>query len=272
VAVLLTGCAQHAPAPSAAATGEARPAPAEPRIPAPSAAATRGEPDAAAYTAPDTAGWGKAGSLRFLEILPPGTPRERKLPLLVMIHGMGDRPRADWLSGFDAGAPVRVIMPQAPSPHFDGYSWFSYEIGGHNDPQKLARGISQAADQIVELLKIVTRARPTTGLPIIAGFSQGGMLSYALALHYPAHLRFALPIAGMLPEPLWPTRRPERHVPIRALHGRADSVIEIGATRELQARLRKLGYDATLEEFPAIDHTISPTMQDRANALLRERL
>jgi phospholipase/carboxylesterase len=256
VSTVIASCAPHTPTPSGAAKGE------PPRAP----------PPPANYSAPDTTGWGKAGSLRFLEIIPGGTPRDPRLPMLVMIHGMGDRPHADWLAGFDAGTPVRVIMPRAPTPYFDGFSWFNYTIGGPNDPAALAQGITRAADQLTELLDLLTQQRPTRGRPIVAGFSQGGMLSYALALQHPERMRLALPIAGMLPEPLWPTQSPTRRVPIRSLHGDADTIIDIHFARDLQARLNSLGYDASLEEFPGVDHAISPPMQDRINALLRERL
>lgn len=69
-----------------------------------------------------------------------------------------------------------------------------------------------------------------------------------------------------------PTPEPGRHVPIRALHGAADAVVDVAGARSLHARLRQLGYDATLEEFAGIEHSISPEMQNRINALLRERL
>ena len=47
-----------------------------------------------------------------------------------------------------------------------------------------------------------------TGKVVVTGFSQGGMLSYALALHHPELIEYALPISGMLPEVLWPTTPP----------------------------------------------------------------
>jgi phospholipase/carboxylesterase len=117
------------------------------------------------------------------------------------------------------------------------------------------------------------RHRPTRGLPIVAGFSQGGMLSYALALRAPDRLRLAIPIAGELPDPLWPAQPASgKRLPIRALHGTADVVIEIDGARKLVERMKSLSYDATLREFPGATHTITPEMQAELNTLLRQQL
>ena len=164
-------------------------------------------------------------------------------------------------------------MPEAPSHYAKGFSWFHYDIFGQNPPEPLARGIALAADQIAVLLDVLPKRLPTSGPPIVAGFSQGGMLSFALALRYPERLRFALPISGLLPEPLWPVNPAGKvQIPIRALHGSDDPLVPVMTDRDLTRRLQRLGYDAQLEEFPASVHTITAPMQDRINQLLREHL
>lgn len=225
------------------------------------------------YVAPDEDGWGRAGELHFLELIEGSATRSQQLPMIVLLHGMGDRPHEGWLQSLSLGVPLRVIMPQAPIPHYQGFSWFDYDVRGHNPPEPLARGIARATELLAELLELVPAQRATVGLPLVAGFSQGGMLSYALALRQPDRLRFALPIAGLLPEPLWPVQPPQgKRPPIRALHGGRDAVVPTEGARALMQRLRELGYDAQLEEFAGVGHTISPDMQQRVNALLQTGL
>lgn len=226
----------------------------------------------AGYRAPDSEGWGSAAGLEFLELVTPGASRTDKLPMFIIIHGMGDKPSSGWIDGFDFGRPARVIMPRALEPYHGGFSWFAYRARD-NAPDALARGIAHAAERISALLQVLPAQRPTEGRPIVLGFSQGGMLSFALALRYPERLRFALPISGILPEPLWPKSGPKgARIPIRALHGTADDLVPYAPARELVQHLSALGYDASLEAFEGAGHTIDARMQTRANALLSEAL
>jgi phospholipase/carboxylesterase len=223
----------------------------------------RPAPAATSYVAPDAARFGSASGLSFLEHVYGAAP-DARLPMVVLIHGMGDRPRVGWpeVLGSTLKQPVRYILPQAPRPYGSGFSWFDYEIHGVNEPRSLANGIAGACEQLARAIAVLRDHRPTVGRAIVSGFSQGGMLSFALALRHPELVAAAQPISGTLPEPLWPTARPhDANLPsIRALHGMNDTIVPIDGPRRLVARLRELGYDATLEEFPATAHEISPGM------------
>jgi phospholipase/carboxylesterase len=225
-----------------------------------------------AFSDPDDNGWGTAGELRFLELVTKGADRTQALPWIVLIHGMGDAPSPDWLEVVELDVPVRVIMPQAPYSYGTGYSWFNYNIHGDNPPDQLASGITSAMQRIEQLIESIPAHRRCVGRPIAMGFSQGGMLSYALATHAGPRVRFALPIAGFLPEPLWPTAPTPNAPPIRALHGTADQLVPIAGARALTKRLTQLGYDARLEEFANLGHSMSPELQARVHALLQPEL
>jgi len=224
------------------------------------------------FREPDEHGWGSAGDLRFLEMVTKGADRSQALPWVVLIHGMGDAPSLDWLELVAVDVPVRVIMPQAPYPHGTGYSWFTYNIDGENPPQQLADGITSAMQRIEQVIDSVPLHRKCVGRPIAMGFSQGGMLSYALAVQAAPRVRFAVPIAGFLPEPLWPTAPTSNAPTIRALHGTADTVVPIAGARALTERLTQLGYDAQLVAFPNLGHSVSIELQARVNALLQPEL
>ena len=186
------------------------------------------------------------------------------MPLAILIHGLGDRPRRDWLpSAANIETPVRLIMPQAPTPYYDGFAWFPYRIRG-NDPVALARGIAGRSRTIWRARSPSLRLdRPTVGRPFVMGFSQGGMLSYQLALHHPEVVELSLPMSGMLPESLWPAAKPAgtRFPRIVALHGDADEIVPIAPARALVARLRTLGYDSGAARVPGVEHHITPAME-----------
>jgi phospholipase/carboxylesterase len=222
------------------------------------------------FAAPGPDGWGRAGPLRYLErTLAGGDPRE-PLPLVVMIHGMGDAPRFDWFrEAAVIKTPMRLIMPQAPTPYYGGFSWFPYDPAAP-DPAALARGVATATEQIARAIEVLHARRPSVGRTIVAGFSQGGMLSYALALHKPALVAVSLPISGFLPEPLWPAQRPRgiRFPRIVAMHGDRDDVVPIAPARVLHAALTARGYESTLREFAGVRHQITAEMALYLVALL----
>ena len=222
-----------------------------------------------AFQAPDADGFGRAAGLRYLEIVQ-GEKADARLPMVVVIHGMGDRARADWLDAIGVTLPARFILPEAPNAYGDGYSWFGYKVRGDNPPGALADGIADAAERVARALEVLLKQRPTLGRPIVTGFSQGGMLSFALALRHPELVELAQPISGTLPEPLWPTARAAdgRQPPIRALHGTADEIVPIDGPRALTAKLQALGYDATLKEFSDIGHHVSGQMTSQSHQTL----
>jgi phospholipase/carboxylesterase len=98
--------------------------------------------------------------------------------------------------------------------------------------------------------------RPTTGKPIVTGFSQGGALSFALAARYPQSFAAAFPLSGWFPAALWPTEKPQGAPPIIAFHGTADSLVPITRMRPGAKRLAELGFSIDVRELEGVGHTI----------------
>jgi phospholipase/carboxylesterase len=229
--------------------------------------------EALADAPPDQTGWGTAAGLRYLEIVRGGASPDEKLPLLLVIHGLGDKPHHDWLRAIDvdSNVKVRMILPQAPTPHGEGFSWFPFRAGSL-DQAALARGISAAAERLTQMITVLHTQRPTRGRSVVSGFSQGGMLSYAVALSRPELVECAVPISGMLPEPLWPVRAHDASwfPKIRSLHGKADSLVRFDVDQQLVERMRQLGYPVELVGFEATGHTITPAMSAAARNTLND--
>lgn len=238
-----------------------------------SAAAQSLSSDASIDARPDATGWGTAAGLRYLEIIRGGANPNEKLPLMIVIHGLGDKPHHDWVRAIDVGSnvKVRMILPQAPTPHGTGFAWFPYRAAGL-DQAALAEGIGAAAERLTRMIEVLQKQRATRGRAVVTGFSQGGMLSFAVVLARPDLVECAVPISGMLPAPLWPSGAPHAggFPRIRALHGDADTVVPFEADRRLIERLRELGYPAELATFEATGHTITPAMSALVTTALNE--
>ncbi|MCB9599135.1 MAG: hypothetical protein H6720_02065 [Sandaracinus sp.] len=192
-----------------------------------------------------------------------------ELPMVVYLHGRGSRPELP-RGDHENTTPVRMLFPWAPDRLGDGYSWFPVSITEGFDPKVLGYYIEQRADQLAHVLKRMMYVRPTEGRALVAGFSQGGMLTFGLALHHPDLFDGAYPIAGWFPihlvdQVVDPSRRyPE----IRALHGDRDPVVPSRQTRALVERLASLGLDATFETHRSRRHLTTDAMSERHKSFM----
>ncbi len=212
-------------------------------------------------------GWTRAGDLDVLVRASGGARPRDRVPLIVALHGLGDRPEAfaGLLSGF--AKPARLAFPRAPDRWGSGYSWFPYRDGADDDER--ARGITAASKRVAVAVEALKQRAPTSEV-IVTGFSQGGMLSFALAVLRPELFARSIPISGMLPESLWPrgSAGPTRLPAIVALHGIEDPRVPIGPTRESVSALSAHGYQAQLLEFENVGHAVSPEMRAKLLDLL----
>ncbi|AUX43712.1 carboxylesterase [Sorangium cellulosum] len=253
----------------AALACERRPAPPAGGIPAGSG--PEAPPGAPAASAPGPAApvASAPAGVEYLEVVTGGADASEALPLVVALHGLGDRPEsfAGLLS--DADFKARLIVPRGLTPHHDGYSWFPLRqaLGGDD----VGQGILRAAGALAATIERIAAARPTRGKAIVTGFSQGGALSFALALHHPHAVGAAFPVGGWIPASVLPGARPldPATPPLVALHGELDRRVPIGPTREAVAALRGLGAKARLESYPDVGHSVSGDMRRDLMRLVR---
>ncbi|MGB1274620.1 MAG: alpha/beta fold hydrolase [Nannocystaceae bacterium] len=232
-----------------------------------SAADDKAVPEAAEVPeTPEVPTYAEAGGVKYLEMvtgLEDGADTNVALPMIIAIHGLGDRPEnfADVMKGFPERA--RVILPRALDDHNEGFSWFPVRARD-KDVELLSEKVGVAADKLAEMTKALQAARPTTGKPVVTGFSQGGMLAFTLASRHPELFAAAVPVSGWLPDPLWPKKKPAsaaQNPPVVALHGDTDRALLIDRTRASVANQKKLGYAVELKEYPGVGHQITAEMR-----------
>lgn len=223
--------------------------PAEPTPIAASSPAT-----AAAQRAPETS------RVRYIERMTGGANTSDRVPVVIAIHGLGDRPES-FGSIFDGmTARARLILPYGLSSYSDGFSWFPIS---NLEPKALAEGTTHAANELALMIASLEKSRPLQGKPIVTGFSQGGMLSFTLAVLHPERIGEALPIAGLLAPPLYPSSWPMGKVMprVHAFHGDADNRVPIAGGRDTVRSLSGVGFTATLVEYPNVRHSVSSEMR-----------
>lgn len=206
----------------------------------------------------------KAPVLDHLVRLTGGAAATDRLPMVIALHGLGDRPES--FARLFEGYPgkLRIIVARAPKPYGRGGTWFRLE---KPPGAGMTADMRTSAKAVADLIAHAQTRYPTRGKPIVTGFSQGGMLSYAMAVLYPRAIRGAVPIAGLLPKALWPVRvgdKGEAVAPIRALHGTADDRVPYSAAEALTIHLLDLKVDAQLTPFFGVKHRVPPPVRAAA--------
>lgn len=253
---LLAGCIRQS-------QPDAGRAPAPPSPPAASAVAAPPAPTPAPPPAP-------VAALRFVTRVTGGVDERARLPLVIALHGLGDTPEAFIEVVASMGLRLRVAAPAALNRWGDGYSWFGMRAELPRD--RWVGEMRHAAEVVTGEIQRVAAAQPTCGLPVVMGFSQGAMLSYAILARPGAGVFAALPIGGMLPRELWPEARDVGGLlpSVTAFHGEADARVSIGEDRETNDAFRDVGFHAEIRRYPGVGHAIPPEVTRDVRARLVE--
>lgn len=188
-------------------------------------------------------------------------------PVVVALHGRGDHP-ARFVGLAKGWADVaHVVVPAATISYGSGFSWF--DVRARQDDPTLAAAVAEAARRVVQL---VHSRRPSGARVVVTGFSQGGMLSFALATQAEPVVAGAVPMGGFLPRGLWPETRPAGAPPIFAVHGGDDTVIPVTAPQATVDHLESLGWPVQLEVTPGVGHSLDRAMRHRVDTELRAML
>lgn len=213
----------------------------------------------------------RIAGLRVVEILAGGATRfDERLPIVLAIHGRGDRVRLPAADLERLAVPVRVLMPEAPAPFGEGFTWSPVSVTEGRDSE-LADALAENAGRLAQVLEWALRARPRVGEPVVTGFSQGGMLAYALARHHPELVGEAVPVAAFLPGPLVPGEAAGL-APIHAVNGVDDSIVRIAAARTSVRALRGLGFSVTLVEIEGAGHVPTASLKRAVDDALRSAI
>jgi phospholipase/carboxylesterase len=140
-----------------------------------------------------------AFALAFRTLQP---PPEKPASLLVLLHGVGGNESNLAALGAEAGRDTLVVLPRGPialGPQ--AFGWFRVAFTG-NGPQIVA---SEADASRVALIDFIGQLQQACGIDaahtVVAGFSQGGILSASVALTAPERVAgFAVLAGRILPE------------------------------------------------------------------------
>lgn len=191
--------------------------------------------------------------------LPPGLEQRRDWPLILFLHGSGER-------GDDGRRPAEVglgpAIRQAPQ-RFPALAVFPQARPEHAWSGGMLDLALAALDQALAEWPVDPRR------VVLAGMSMGGHGAWSLAYRAPQRFAALLPICGwVMPVDRWPApvvppadgdalptlaRRLAR-LPTWIVHGERDDVVPAQASREAAAALQAVGAPVRYTELPGVNH------------------
>jgi phospholipase/carboxylesterase len=174
-------------------------------------------------------------------------------PTILALHGWGANAMdLLGLAPYLGSGSFLVLCPQGPVEvplgPMSGYGWFPLTMGAPPDPAAFSAGVEDAK----RFLDAALRRYPIDPSKLVVlGFSQGGVIGYALALAEPERFAGLVALSSWLPPELaerLPPRSRER-LPTLVHHGTGDELIDVGRGRDSVEILRRLQVPVTYREF-----------------------
>jgi phospholipase/carboxylesterase len=187
---------------------------------------------------------------------------QEKNPLLLLLHGYGSN-EADLFS-FASELPEEYFVISAQAPYdmqFGSFAW--YEINFDADVNKFSdlNQARQSRDMIADFIDELLAKYPIDSTKVsLIGFSQGSILSYAVALSYPTKIAKVGAMSGYLNLDMAIEGFEKNDISglkIFASHGTVDQVIPVEWARKTPQLLENFGIDVVYKEYP-IGHGVSP--------------
>ena len=172
---------------------------------------------------------------------------------------------------------IRFVFPHAPmrpvtiNGGFVMRAWYDIaqqDLAMKDDEQ----GVRQSQKMIEELIaKEAARGVPLSRI-VVAGFSQGGVISLQTGLRQAQRLAGVMSLSAYLP--LDSTIEKERNaanndVPIFLGHGIADNIVPLPLGIASRDRLLKLGYDVDWHQYPMPHSVCAEELEDISAWLIR---
>jgi phospholipase/carboxylesterase len=187
---------------------------------------------------------------------------KKNAPLLIMFHGYGSDEND--LFSFASELPeelfiISVRAPYAIQPY--GNAWyninFEAERGKWNDNVQAAA----SRDLIAKFIDEVCNTYPVDANNVtLLGFSQGTILSYAVALTYPEKVKNIIALSGYINKDILPDNFQNNnysHLDFYCSHGSVDQVIPVDWARQTPNFLKALNIKHQYGEFP-VGHGVAP--------------
>lgn len=200
--------------------------------------------------------------LSLKHLIRPAKTKNKKAPVLFMLHGYGSN--EEDLFSFAGELPEELFIISMRAP-YDlqpfGHAW--YAINFDADQGKWSDD-EQARTSREAIIKFIDEACSAYALDTskigLLGFSQGTILSFAVALSHPEKIKCVIALSGYINENILSEgyrNKDFSQLAVYASHGQVDEVIPIQWAQRSPDFLSALGITNVYREFPS-GHGVIP--------------
>lgn len=185
-----------------------------------------------------------------------------KNPLLLLLHGYGSN--EEDLFSFATELPDEYYIISARAPYdmqYGAFAWYAINFDADENKFSDHEQAKVSRDLIAGFIDELIQNYPIdTDKVSLIGFSQGAILSYAVALSYPEKVQKVVAMSGYLNLEIVHEdylKNNFTNLKIFASHGTVDQVIPVEWARKTPSILENLGINITYKEYP-IGHGVAP--------------
>ncbi len=221
-------------------------------------------------------------ALGYIVELPSDYDSTKTYPLVVGIHGFGDR-MSSYVGTAQTLVPDGAIglypesaYPLPPMEEGENFGWTWWFWSDTTEPRFVSNDVTldQTVRWIAEAIRKVEKDYPVDPSKVfLFGFSQGGFLTYKVGLTYPELFRGLLPAGGWIDaDSLHPLTLPEAalKLPVRILHGAYDNVVEYTSAQAAYDTLKERELRVELMSYPVKHQLTNEEFEDARDFCYRE--
>jgi phospholipase/carboxylesterase len=197
-------------------------------------------------------------SLEYL--VRPSTIKENA-PLLLLFHGYGSDENDLFSFASELPEEFLIISAKAPYPMQPfGNAWYAINFDAEKGKWSDNEQAKQSRDLIANFIdEILAKYNADSDNVTLLGFSQGAILSYAVAFTYPEKIKNIIALSGYVNPDLFELKTPEtyKNLNFYCSHGSVDQVIPVDWARQTKPFMEQLGVNYKYSEFP-VGHGVAP--------------
>ncbi|WP_297511267.1 alpha/beta fold hydrolase [Flavobacterium sp.] len=183
-------------------------------------------------------------------------------PVLLLLHGYGSNEEDLFSFADELPKDYYIISVRAPYSLMTGsYAWYAINFDADEKRFSDLNQARQSRDLLAEFIDEIIKSYPIDPKQVtLIGFSQGCILSYAIAVSYPEKVQRVVAMSGYFnPEIAIDEfeQNPLNELQIFASHGSADQVVPVEWARKAAPILKELGVQIEYKEYP-VGHGVAP--------------
>lgn len=183
-------------------------------------------------------------------------------PLLIMLHGYGSDENDLFSFANELPEELFIISVRAPyelQPY--GHAWYAINFDAVQGKWSDNEQAIESRDLIAKFIDEATSTYAVDKNNVtLLGFSQGTILSYAVALTYPEKVKNIIALSGYINKDILPKNfetKAYSNLEFYCSHGSVDQVIPVDWARQTAPFLTRLNIKHQYSEFP-VGHGVAP--------------